>query len=78
MGALQAIRWVGENKGQKIVKGIVSVSCPVDLSKASPHLSKTKNMIYARRMTASLINIANYNEELIKSKGFDIDFSMLR
>lgn len=74
MGAIQAIRWAGEHKGQNMVKGLVSVSCPIDLSKASPHLSKSKHWVYARWMTGSLINIAVYNEDLIKEKGFDVDF----
>lgn len=75
MGALQAIRWVGQHPGQKKVKGLVSVSCPVDLSKASPHLSQPKNWIYARWMTLSLINIAEYNKDLLEKKGVEIDFS---
>ena len=77
MGAIQAIRWVGEHKGQNKVKGLVSVSCPIDLSKASPHLSKPKHWVYARWMTGALINIATYNEDLIRAKGFDVDFSRL-
>lgn len=76
MGAIQAIRWAGEHKGQKMVKGLVSVSCPIDLSKASPHLSKWKHWVYARWMTGSLINIAKYNEDLIKEKGIQVDFGI--
>lgn len=75
MGAIMALRWTGEHKGQKMVKGVVSVSCPIDLSKASPNLSRPKHWVYARWMTGSLINIALYNEDLIKNKGVDVDFS---
>ena len=74
MGAIQAIKWVGQNKGQQIVKGVVSVSCPIDLSKASPELSKPKHWVYARWMTGSLINMALYNKDLIEEKGLKVDF----
>ena len=78
MGAIQAIRWVGEHKGQKIVKGLVSISCPIDLSKASPYLSQKRNWIYAKWMTQALIRIAKHHEELLKEKGVDLDYGKIQ
>lgn len=75
MGAIQAIRWVGEHKGQTKVKGLVSISCPIDLSKASPYLSQRKNWVYAKWMTKALITLAKTHEDLLKEKGIDLDYS---
>lgn len=76
MGAIQAIRWVGEHEGQNIVKGLVSISCPIDLSKASPYLSQKKNWLYAKYMTKALINMAKIHEDLLIDKGIQIDYSI--
>lgn len=77
MGAIQAIRWAGEHKGQKMVKGLVSISCPIDLSKASPYLSQKRNWIYAKWMTQALIRLAKHHEELLKEKGVQLDYSKI-
>lgn len=75
MGAIQAIRWLGEHKDQTVVKGLVSISCPIDISKASPYLSQKRNWLYAKYMTKPLIRLARSHEDLIKSKGIEIDYS---
>jgi len=78
MGAIMSLRWVGEHKGQSLVKGVVSVSCPVDLSKASPYLSQKKNWLYAFNMTQSLIKLAHLHKDLVEKKGLDIDYSIVK
>lgn len=77
MGAIQAIRWLGENKDQKIVKGLVSISCPIDISKASPYLSQRKNWLYSKYMTKALVRLAKTHESLLSEKSLDIDFSRI-
>ena len=69
MGTIQAMNWLGKHSGEIAcpVKGFVSISSPVDLAKASPHLSNQK--VYAYFMTKSLIRIANFYKDLVQDKG---------
>jgi predicted alpha/beta-fold hydrolase len=76
MGAIQSMMWLSKNRGrQDFVKGFVSLSCPIDLSKASPRLSQYQHYIYAWWMTSALKKIAHYHRDLVESKGIHIDYS---
>ena len=73
MGAIMALRWLAEQKGkQTAVKGAVSISCPVDLSKASPYLSRPRNIVYSHNMTQGLIRVAKYHKDLLDERGITI------
>lgn len=78
MGAIQGIRWLGEHKGkQKMVKGMVSISCPIDLSKASPYLSQPKHFVYGMWMSKALKRIAEHNKPVLERKNITVDFGIL-
>ena len=77
MGAIQSLMWLSKNRGkQDFVKGFVSLSCPIDLSKASPRLSQYQHYIYAWWMTSGLKKIAHSHRDLVESKGLHIDYSI--
>ncbi len=79
MGAIMALRWLGENKGrQNIVKGAVSISCPIDLSKASPYLSRPRNIIYSHNMTKSLYRVAQHHKDLVDEREISIDYGSIK
>jgi predicted alpha/beta-fold hydrolase len=76
MGSIQSMMWLAQQKGKKDnpVKGFVAISCPVSLSKAVPHLSQWKNIIYANNMTKAMLKIAEAHSELVEDKKLDVDF----
>jgi predicted alpha/beta-fold hydrolase len=76
MGALQSMMWLSKTKGKRdYVKGLVSLSCPIDLSKASPRLSQLQHSIYAWWMTSSLKKIAYSHRDLVEKKNIPVDYS---
>ena len=79
MGAIQSMKWLSKQKGKKDnpVKGFVSISCPISLAKASPHLSQWKYMIYANNMTKALLKVAHAHREMVEEKKLDINYGIL-
>ena len=65
MGSSYGAKYISSERGHKKIKGMVCISNPFDLVKASFNLSSVNNYVYSKYLTSQLIEKTIYNFETV-------------
>lgn len=66
MGSSYGAKYLSTSEGHKKIKGMVCISNPFNLLKASVNLSEMKNYVYSKFLTNQLINKTVFNLETLE------------